>query len=129
MTEPQPSTYKRVEIYSLVKDEDGTISRVPKCLCELCRINHFLCPRYGGNNSAQKSNAAVSAEQVRKPKRSVFKAMVDIRNNTPVTICPECGREIDIIVGYTCNETGYYYCSEDCLLQDLSERKAAGEVF
>jgi len=49
---PQPSEYERVKIFSLVKDEDGTISRVPMCLCELCRVNHFLCPRYASHSSA-----------------------------------------------------------------------------
>ena len=56
---PQPSEYERVKIFSLVKDEDGTISRVPMCLCELCRVNHFLCPRY-----ASRSSAAGEAEKV-----------------------------------------------------------------
>jgi len=42
----------RVKIFSLVKDEDGSISRVPICLCELCRVNHFLCPRYASHSSA-----------------------------------------------------------------------------
>ena len=42
----------RVKIFSLVKDEDGSISRVPICLCELCRVNHFLCSRYASHSSA-----------------------------------------------------------------------------
>ena len=42
----------RVKIFSLVKDEDGSISRVPMCLCELCRVNHFLCPRYASHSAA-----------------------------------------------------------------------------
>lgn len=45
-THLHPSEYERVKIFSLVKDEDGSISRVPMCLCELCRVNHFICPRY-----------------------------------------------------------------------------------
>jgi len=50
--QPEPSEYERVKIFSLVKDEDGSISRVPICLCELCRVNHFLCPRYASHSKA-----------------------------------------------------------------------------
>ena len=52
LPQPQPSEYERVKIFSLVKDEDGSISKVPMCLCELCRVNHFICPRYARHSSA-----------------------------------------------------------------------------
>jgi len=54
LPQPQPSEYERVKIFSLVKDEDGSVSRVPMCLCELCRVNHFLCPRHSAAGEAEK---------------------------------------------------------------------------
>jgi hypothetical protein len=80
-----------------------------------------------GSDSPQA--AAFRAGDKPSAKDAYFRAIVEIRNNQPTTICAECGREIDIKTGYTCCETGLYYCSEECLLLDLSERKAAGEEF
>jgi hypothetical protein len=57
------------------------------------------------------------------------RAIIETRNGHPVTICAECGREINISQAATCCETGLYYCDEDCMMLDLSERKAAGMGF
>jgi len=58
-----------------------------------------------------------------------FCAIVELRNGHPTTICAECGQEIDVSKSVTCCETGLYYCNDDCMMLDLSECKAAGEVF
>ena len=50
--QPEPSEYERVKIFLLVTDKDGSVSRVPLCLCELCRVNHFLCPRHSAVGEA-----------------------------------------------------------------------------
>jgi len=86
----------RVKIFSLVKDEDGSISRVPMCLCELCRVNHFLCPRYASHSSAAGSGAVLELckdlAQVRLAQGIgglSFEAMLSYLSKTPTDLLKE----------------------------------------
>ena len=89
--QPEPSEYERVKIFSLVKDEDGSISRVPICLCELCRVNHFLCPRYASHSSAAGEEEKVLGN---------LHIIDEILNRELPNICNTCANNRDDLNGY-----------------------------
>lgn len=57
---------------------------------------------------------------------SRFYIATDERNGSVIGICPRCGKEIEPIkikASYVSNEQPYYFCSEECLMEEVLDNK------